>query len=944
MSNNIYENDKYITVIGARENNLKNVSIRLPKNKFIVMTGLSGSGKSSLAFDTLYQEGQRRYVESLSSYARQFLGSFEKPKVDRIEGLSPSISIDQKSTSQNPRSTVGTVTEIYDFLRLLYSKIGIPYSPNTNEPLTKQTIEQMCMEVYKLENEKIAIISPLVNLEKGSFEKLFQDLKKEGFGRVIIDNEYYLLEDVTKLEKNKKHTIELVIDRIVVSSDKQHRIYNSIELACRKSNGKAIIELLDKKERIFFNENYSAKGETFNIPDLEPRLFSFNTPIGACPSCKGLGFYMKVDKDLLLDLDKPLLLGGLLPYKNSDEESLNTQEIEQVAKYYNIDITKNINELNERDLDIFLYGSKDPIKMELISKNGKTHYKDQHFEGIVNELERRYWETQSEWIRTWIEGFMRESICLECNGARLNKQALSVKVGGLNIFELTHLSIEKTIDFFKNLKLNNTEKQISELILTEVNDRLSFLYDVGLDYLQLSRRASTLSGGEAQRIRLATQIGSKLSGVLYVMDEPSIGLHQADNDKLLNTLKAMRDLGNTLIVVEHDEETMLASDYLVDIGPGAGANGGNVVSLGTPIEVMNDPNSLTGRYLSKKEKIETPLSRRKINKDNYILIEKASENNLKEIDVKFYLNVLTIVTGVSGSGKSTLVNDILLNSLKQKYYKSKERPGKAKKVDDFNKIEKIVEISQTPIGRTPRSNPATYTGVFDHIREVFSQTKEAKQRGYQAGRFSFNVKGGRCEVCKGDGIKRTTMHFLPDVYVKCEYCKGKRYNIDTLDIKFKEKTISDVLDMRVEEALVFFENNKKIYDKLKVLNDVGLGYIQLGQSATTLSGGEAQRVKLASELYKKITEKTLFILDEPTTGLHQHDIKQLVKVLHNIVDQGATMIIIEHNLDVIKQADQIIDLGPFGGEKGGYLLKQATPEELLDTKDSQTAIYLKKVL
>ncbi len=932
-----------IRIVGAKEHNLKNISIDIPKNQFIVMTGLSGSGKSSLAFDTLYQEGQRRYVESLSSYARQFLGSFEKPKVDLIEGLSPSISIDQRTTSQNPRSTVGTVTEIYDYYRLLYAKIGIPYCPKSNKPLTKQTILEMTEAILHSTEKKdrIIVMAPVVNDKAGDFKDLISSYLKDGYNRAFINGEEYLLEEVPEFDKKTKYSISIVIDRLVKNVGMESRLYESLELAAFLSGGRVIVKINEETKN--FNQKYMCEDEEFIVPDLEPRLFSFNVPIGACPVCNGLGAKMKIDVDLVINPEKSLVNGGIVPYRNMDEDNLNTQELEQVAKHYKIDILKPINELTKRQLDIILYGSPDKISFMMISSSGRVHSKTDYFEGVINNFERRHRETTSEWVRDWIETFMREIECEACNGKRLNKQALSVKVGGLNISELTALSVDKTIAHFKNLKLNNTEKQIAETAINEIDQRLDFLNNVGLGYLTLARKAATLSGGEAQRIRLATQIGSKLSGVLYVLDEPSIGLHQRDNLMLINALKDMRDLGNTLIVVEHDHETMLHADHLIDIGPGAGALGGYIVAAGTPKEVMNNEASITGRYLSGKEQILIPNKRRTPN-GKTINIKGASENNLANIDVDIPLGLLTVVTGVSGSGKSTLVNSILLNGLRQKYYKSKVKPGKHKSLDDHGLIDKVVEISQSPIGRTPRSNPVTYTGVFDDIRDVFTKTKEAQIRGYQKGRFSFNVKGGRCETCQGDGVKKISMHFLPDVYVKCEVCNGERYNRETLQIKYRGKNIAEVLAMTIEEALVFFENHPKIYNKLKTLNDVGLSYIELGQSAPTLSGGEAQRVKLASELQKRITPQTIFILDEPTTGLHTDDVKRLLEVLQTIVSEGATMVVIEHNLDVIKSADYIIDLGPEGGDGGGKIVATGTPEDVSKVKESYTGQYLKPIL
>ncbi len=933
----------YIKVHGARENNLQNIDINIPKNKLVVMTGISGSGKSSLAFDTLYQEGQRRYMESLSSYARQFLGNFEKPDVDRIEGLSPSISIDQKTTSNNPRSTVGTVTEIYDYLRLLYARVGTPYCPDTNEPLTKQTIEEMTLKVMALpEKTKAIIMSPIVERQKGTQKKLAEQYLKEGYTRAYVDGVQVELDDFPELDKNKNHDIYLVIDRLVIKDGIRSRVYDALELAARLSNGRTKI-LINNDQILSFNQNYACSDTDFTIPDLEPRLFSFNTPIGACPHCNGLGANLEVSESLVVNPDKAILNGGLIPYKNNFEENLNNQMLEQLCDYYDIDMNKNMRDLSRKELDMILYGSKDKIHFKLKSSSGNAHESYDYYEGVITNLTRRYRETTSEWIRQWIEGFMTESECPVCHGARLNKQALSVKVGQKNIDELTRLSIEDEIKYLETLELGVEQKQIAKLALQEIINRLSFLNDVGLGYLALHRQAGTLSGGEAQRIRLATQIGSKLTGVLYVLDEPSIGLHQKDNDRLIHTLKRMRDLGNTLVVVEHDHETMLASDYLIDIGPRAGKFGGQVIAEGTPEEVMNNPKSITGKYLKGELEIPVPKERRKGNGEE-ILVVGAIENNLKDLTVGFPMGKLTVVTGVSGSGKSTLVNDILLKGLQQKYYKSKEKPGKHTFIDDQHMIDRVIEISQSPIGRTPRSNPATYTGVFDDIRDLYTTTNEAKARGYKKGRFSFNVKGGRCEACRGDGVKKISMHFLPDVYVPCEVCGGTRYNHETLQIKYRGKNIADVLAMTIDEAMDFFQNHTKIYDKLKTIHDVGLGYVTLGQSATTLSGGEAQRVKLSSELYRKITEKSIYILDEPTTGLHTDDVKRLLEVLHRIVNEGATMVVIEHNLDVIKNADFIIDLGPDGGDAGGQIVAMGTPEEVAKVKESYTGQYLKKVL
>ena len=932
-----------IIVKGARENNLKNIDITLPKNKLIVMTGVSGSGKSSLAFDTIYAEGQRRYVESLSSYARQFLGGTEKPDVDSIEGLSPSISIDQKTTSKNPRSTVGTVTEIYDYLRLLFARIGVSYCPNHNIPITSQSIDEIVDKV--LENElgtKLIVLSPIVHGEKGTHKELFNDLKKDGFVRVRVNGEMYDLSDEIVLEKNKKDNIDVVIDRIVLKEDIRSRLTESISLALKLSHGKVVIDYVGGKE-IVYSENFACPYCDFSLPELEPRIFSFNAPFGACPDCKGLGIKLKIDKDLVVPDGTKSLNNGAIKTLTDDPEAIEFMELECVCKHYNIDMNKPFYKLSDSDKNIILYGSTEPIRIKYSTRGGINRDKLDYYEGIINRLERRYMNTTSTWIRDWLENYMMETICETCKGARLNSSVLSVKIGKKNIYEVTLMSIKELISFFDNLKLTKQEQEISNLLIKEIKNRLEFLKNVGLEYLTLARSASTLSGGEAQRIRLATQIGSKLTGVLYVLDEPSIGLHQKDNEKLINSLKEMRDLGNTLIVVEHDIETMLAADYLVDIGPLAGNNGGRVIACGTPKEVMENDLSLTGRYLSGKEKIEIPKKRRKgIGK--YIEIKGAKENNLKNINVKFPLGTLTCVTGVSGSGKSTLVNQILGNACYNKIYSSKVKPGKHKEIIGLDNIDKVVEISQNPIGRTPRSNPATYTGVFDEIRDLFTTTKEAKMNGYGKDRFSFNVKGGRCEACHGDGVKKIEMHFLPDVYIPCEVCGGTRYNSETLKIKYKDKNIADILDMRVSDALEFFTNVPKIKSKLQVLEDVGIGYLKLGQSATTLSGGEAGRVKLAKELQKKPTGKTLYIMDEPTTGLHSHDIKRLLKIIDKIVDNKDTVIVIEHNLDVIKCADYIIDLGPDGGVNGGKVIATGTPEQIMNVEESYTGEFLKKVL
>lgn len=933
-----------IIVKGARENNLKNIDITLPKNKLIVMTGVSGSGKSSLAFDTIYAEGQRRYVESLSSYARQFLGSSDKPDVDSIEGLSPAISIDQKTTSKNPRSTVGTVTEIYDYLRLLFARIGTPICPIHNIPITSQSIEEMTNQILKLEiGTKIRVLSPIVHGEKGTHSDLFNDLIKDGYSRVRIDNEDFELTDEIKLEKNKKHNIDVIIDRLIMKEDIRSRLYEAIELASKMSNGKVVIDVIGSKE-IVMSEKYACPLCDFSIPELEPRMFSFNAPYGSCPICKGLGIKMKVDEDLVIpDKTKSLREGAIKAINLNDVGNTIYTQIDTVCKYYDIDMDTPIKNMDKEKLNILLYGTPDILEFKYTSKNGNTRTSKDFYEGIINNLERRYIETKSGWIRDWIEGFMTELPCNSCHGSRLSDEVLSVKVGGKNIYEVTCLSIKDLYQFVISLKLSKSETEIANLILKEIKSRLEFLINVGLDYLTLSRSAGTLSGGEAQRIRLATQIGSRLTGVLYVLDEPSIGLHQRDNNRLIKSMLEMRDLGNTLIVVEHDTDTMKAADYLVDIGPRAGLHGGCVVAAGTPEEVMNCEESLTGKYLTGKLKIDVPETRRKGNK-KYLEIKGASENNLKNINVKIPLGTFTCITGVSGSGKSTLINEILYKAVYSNLYKVKLKPGRYKEIKGLDNIDKVIDISQAPIGRTPRSNPATYTGVFDDIRDVFTETKEAKIRGYDKSRFSFNVKGGRCEACWGDGVKKIEMHFLPDVYVPCEVCGGTRYNKETLQVKFKGKSIYDVLEMRVEEAYEFFENFPKVRNKLQMLMDVGLSYIKLGQSAPTLSGGEAARVKLAKELQKKPTGKSLFILDEPTTGLHSDDIKKLIAILERIVDNGDTVIVIEHNLDMIKVADYIIDLGPEGGDGGGRIVATGTPEEVSKVKESYTGQFLKEYL
>ena len=934
-----------IIIKGARENNLKNIDIELPKNKMIVMTGLSGSGKSSLAFDTIYAEGQRRYVESLSSYARQFLGGSEKPDVDSIEGLSPAISLDQKTTSKNPRSTVGTVTEIYDYLRLLFSRAGTAYCPNHHIPITSQSVEEITNKILEYPiGTKIIIYSPVVHHEKGTHIDLFEKLRRDGYVRVRVNKETYDLSEEITLDKNKADDIDVVIDRIVIKEDSRSRISEAIEISTKLANGKVVVEILgDNKKEIVFSENFACPYCEFSLPEIEPRLFSFNAPFGACPDCKGLGIKLSIDENLVIP-DKDLSINeGCIKTLSDDKDGIYYKKLECVCKHYKIDMNKPFKKLSKKHQEIVLYGSPDIIHFNYKTKGGNIMNNNDFYEGIINNLERRYIETSSTWIREWLEHYMIEHTCDTCHGARLQDAVLAVKINKKSIYEVTCMSIKDLVEFFKDLKLSEEKAKIADLVIKEIKSRLEFLKNVGLEYLTLARSAATLSGGEAQRIRLATQIGSKLTGVLYVLDEPSIGLHQRDNEMLINSLLEMRDLGNTLIVVEHDTDTMLAADMLVDIGPGAGDHGGHVMAQGTPEEVMKNESSITGKYLSGKLKIDIPENRRKGNK-KFITILGAEENNLKNIDVKIPLGTFTCITGVSGSGKSSLINEILCKTISKKLYKSKVIPGKHKKINGLDNIDKIVDISQSPIGRTPRSNPATYTGVFDDIRTLFTTTKEAKMYGYEKNRFSFNVKGGRCEACRGDGVKKIEMHFLPDVYVDCEVCHGTRYNRETLKIKYKGKNIADVLDMRVSEALDFFENVPKIKNKLKVLEEVGLGYIKLGQSAPTLSGGEAERVKLAKELQKKATGKTLFVLDEPTTGLHTDDIKRLLAILQKIVDNGDTVVVIEHNLDVIKVADYIIDLGPEGGDGGGNIVATGTPEEVSEVKTSYTGQFLNKIL
>ncbi len=931
-----------IIVKGARENNLKNIDIEIPKNKLVVMTGVSGSGKSSLAFDTIYAEGERRYVESLSAFARQFLGNSKKPDVDSIEGLSPSISIDQKTTNNNPRSTVGTVTEIYDYLRLLFARVGIPYCPNHHEPISSQSVEEMTNKVMDYpDGTKIEIMAPVVHGEKGTHKDLFEKLRKDGFTRVRVNGEQRDLGEDIILEKNIKDNIEVIIDRLVLKREDRARLFEAIETSTKLAEGKVVINILGDKE-IVMSENYACPKCDFSLPELEPRIFSFNAPYGACPECKGLGFTKHIDIDLLIPNKDLSILDGAIKSLTLDNNTDMTK-LYTVAKSMHIDLNKPIKDMKKEDLNIILYGTNSVFEYDFISKTGNTRHTLDTYEGIASQLERRYLETNSGWIRDWIDGFMSESPCPTCHGSRLKADVLNVLIGGKSIWDLTQMSIKDLISFFKNVKLTDYQKDISGLLIKEINSRLDFLDHVGLEYLTLAREASTLSGGESQRIRLATQIGSQLSGVLYVLDEPSIGLHQKDNDRLIDSLKKMRDLGNTLIVVEHDEDTMRAADYLIDIGPGAGNEGGNVVAAGTPEEVAKTEGSITGEYLSGKRRIEIPKKRRKGN-GNFITIKGAKEHNLKNINVKFPLGTFTCVTGVSGSGKSSLVNEILCHALQKNVYNSKVHVGKCKEIKGLEYVDKIVQIDQDPIGRTPRSNPATYTGVFDDIRDVFANTKEAKIRGYDKSRFSFNVKGGRCEACWGDGVKKIEMHFLPDVYVPCDVCHGTRFNTETLDIKFKGKNIAEVLDMRIEEAYEFFSAHKKVRDKLQVLMDVGLSYVKLGEPAPDLSGGEASRIKLAKELQKKTTGKSVFILDEPTTGLHSEDIKKLLVILERIVDNGDTVIVIEHNLDVIKVADYIIDLGPNGGDFGGEIVTTGTPEQVAKCEKSYTGEYLDRVL
>lgn len=935
-----------IIVKGAKVHNLKNVSLEIPRDKLIVFTGLSGSGKSSLAFDTIYAEGQRRYVESLSSYARQFLGQMDKPDVESIEGLSPAISIDQKTTSRNPRSTVGTVTEIYDYLRLLYARVGVPHCPKCGKEITQQSVDQIVDQIMELpERSKIMILAPIIRGRKGTHEKVLENIKKQGFVRARIDGEIYdLTEDEIKLEKNIKHNIEAVVDRIIVKDGIEGRLTDSIETSLKMAEGLVLVNIIGEEDRLY-SEHFACADCGISIDELAPRMFSFNSPFGKCERCDGLGTLMEIDEDLVVPNKDLSIRGGAISTwgdSRMKEESWTYCVLKALMEKYNFDLDTPYKDLPKKVQEVLMYGEPEKLKVTYTKENVTAVY-NHSFEGEINNLRRRYMETNSDTMKAEIEKYMSDNPCPKCKGARLKPEALAVTVGGKSIFEFTSMAIREELDFINSINFSEKDRIISSQIIKEIQSRLSFLINVGLDYLDLARKAGTLSGGEAQRIRLATQIGSQLMGVLYILDEPSIGLHQRDNDRLISTLKQLRDVGNTLIVVEHDEDTMREADYIVDIGPGAGEHGGEIVASGTLDEIMSNENSLTGKYLTGAKKVELPEERRKGN-GNFITVKGAKENNLKNVTAKFPLGTLTMVTGVSGSGKSTLVNEILYKGLNKIVNKAKDLPGKFKEITGYENIDKIIDIDQSPIGRTPRSNPATYTGTFDIIRELFSQTQEAKMRGYKPGRFSFNVKGGRCEACSGDGIIKIEMQFLSDVYVPCEVCKGKRYNRETLEVKYKGKNIADVLNMTVEEALEFFENIPRIKNKLQTLMDVGLGYIRLGQPSTQLSGGEAQRIKLAYELSKRSTGKTLYILDEPTTGLHIHDVNRLVKILQRLVDGGNTVIVIEHNLDMIKCADYIVDLGPEGGDKGGTIVATGTPEKITEVKESYTGKYLKKYL
>nr|WP_162177849.1 excinuclease ABC subunit UvrA [Bacillus gaemokensis] len=934
----------FIVVKGARAHNLKNIDVTIPRNQLVVVTGLSGSGKSSLAFDTIYAEGQRRYVESLSAYARQFLGQMDKPDVDTIEGLSPAISIDQKTTSRNPRSTVGTVTEIYDYLRLLFARIGTPICPNHGIEITSQTVEQMVDRVLEYpERTKLQVLAPIVSGRKGAHVKVLEDIKKQGYVRVRVDGEMLDVSDEITLDKNKKHSIEVVIDRIVVKEGVASRLADSLESALKLGGGRVLIDVIGEEE-LLFSEHHACPHCGFSIGELEPRMFSFNSPFGACPSCDGLGSKLEVDLELVIpNWDLSLNGHAIAPWEPTSSQYY-PQLLQSVCNHYGIDMDMPVKDIPKDLFDKVLYGSgEEKVYFRYVNDFGQVKESEILFEGVIPNIERRYRETSSDYIREQMEKYMAEQACPKCKGGRLKPESLAVFVGGKTIADVTKYSVQEVYDFFSNVELTEKQQKISHLIFREIKERVGFLINVGLDYLTLSRAAGTLSGGEAQRIRLATQIGSRLTGVLYILDEPSIGLHQRDNDRLIRTLQEMRDLGNTLIVVEHDEDTMMAADYLLDIGPGAGIHGGQVVSAGAPTEVMNDDKSLTGQYLSGKKFIPVPLERRK-GDGRKVEIIGAKENNLQNAKMSFPLGTFVAVTGVSGSGKSTMINEVLYKSLAQKLYKAKSKPGAHKQIKGLEHLDKVIDIDQSPIGRTPRSNPATYTGVFDDIRDVFAQTNEAKVRGYQKGRFSFNVKGGRCEACRGDGIIKIEMHFLPDVYVPCEVCHGKRYNRETLEVKYKDKNISEVLEMTIDDGVEFFANIPKIKRKLQTLVDVGLGYMKLGQPATTLSGGEAQRVKLASELHRRSTGRTLYILDEPTTGLHVHDIARLLEVLQRLVENGETVLVIEHNLDVIKTADYIVDLGPEGGDKGGQIVASGTPEQVVKEERSYTGKYLKEVL
>ena len=937
-------NDKII-IHGAREHNLKNIDLEVPRDKLVVFTGLSGSGKSSLAFDTIYADGQRRYMESLSSYARQFLGMMEKPDVDEITGLSPAISIDQKTTSKNPRSTVGTVTEIYDYLRLLYARIGIPHCPVCGREIRQQTVDQMVDKIMELpQRTKIQILAPIVRGKKGTHQKEFERAKKSGYVRVRVDGNLYELSEEIALEKNKKHNIEIVVDRLVVQEDIQSRLTDSLETAIGLTGGLVLVDVIDGEEMLF-SQNYACPEHNISIEELNPRMFSFNNPFGACEKCTGLGTFMSIDPDLVIpDKDKSIREGAIRASGwYYAEGGIAQMYYQSLSEHYHFSLDTPVKELPKQVMDILLYGTKgEKIKMVRDTQDIKSTYYTE-FEGVANNLERRFRETSSNWMREEITTWMNAVDCPQCHGDRLKKESLSVLIGGMNISQLCRLSVTAMLDFFDQLQLTEKEQQISHQVIKEIRSRLEFLRNVGLEYLTLSRASATLSGGESQRIRLATQIGSSLMGVLYILDEPSIGLHQRDNDKLIATLRHLRDLGNTVIVVEHDEDTMYASDYIVDIGPGAGVHGGEVVCAGTLEEIMACDRSVTGQYLSGKKFIPVPATRREGN-GKWLTVKGAQQNNLKKVNASIPLGTFTAVTGVSGSGKSSLINEILYKGLAAKLNQAKARPGKHKEIIGIEELDKVIEINQSPIGRTPRSNPATYTGVFTDIRQLFAQTAEAKARGYDSGRFSFNVKGGRCEACEGDGILQIEMHFLPDIYVPCEVCKGKRYNRETLEVKYKDKNISDVLEMTAEEAAVFFENIPKIARKIQTLCDVGLGYVKLGQPATTLSGGEAQRVKLATELSKRATGRTIYILDEPTTGLHAADVHKLIEVLQTLVDSGNTVVVIEHNLDVIKTADYIIDLGPEGGDRGGQIVATGTPDQVAQCEGSYTGKYLKKVL